>query len=141
MLSLKYSEEQAAEIMELSRACFHQITFDDATDHGMKDKDEALRLYEGHFDLTPEFVDETHARVVTAAVVKRVPPVRHLELTKFKPNNPVNSPARIIQLYKNRVLRSLPRPHYVLVYDSQGKGVGAIPLAKNWESRLLKRMA
>ncbi len=139
MLSLRYPEEQVVSIMDLARECFHRITFKDASDDGMGNKDEALRMYEGHFELSPEFVDETLIHVVTGATVKRNPPVRHLELTRFRPVNKANSPARIIQLYRNRTLRTMPRPHYVLVYDLYGHGIGALPLAKNWESRVLKR--
>jgi len=79
------------------------------------------------------------ASITAAKSVKRTPTTRHIELTKLNPKSP-NSPARIIELYKNRTLRNAPRPHYVVVYDVLGRGVGVIPLAKNWEQRLLKRL-
>lgn len=83
--------------------------------------------------------DPESASITAGKAIKRMPNVRHLQLTRMKPSKP-NSPARIIQLYRDRALRSLPRPHYVLVYDRNGRGVGAISLARDWEKRLLRRM-
>jgi hypothetical protein len=139
MLTMKYPEAEVVSIEEDARKCFHAINFKDASDADMSDKDAFIRMYEGHFELSPEFVDETQDKVVTAKVVKREPPVRRLELQRMDPNLRNNKPARIIQLYRNRSLRSQPRPHYVLVYDQRGRGMGAVPLARNWESRLLVR--
>jgi GNAT superfamily N-acetyltransferase len=82
---------------------------------------------------------DPNSNLVTAGkTVKRVPNVRHMELTTLKQDK--SNPARVIQLYRNRSLRSLPRPHYVMVYDQRGRGIGVLPLAKNWEQRLLSRM-
>lgn len=87
-----------------------------------------------------QFDPEQHS-ITAAQRVKRLPAIRHLELTRFRPRDRANSPARIIQLYRNRTLRAQPLPHFVLVYDRNGRGVGAITLPRQWQKRLVRAAA
>jgi hypothetical protein len=140
MVTMKYSEEETAKILAAAQKCFDQMNLESASDADMKDRDDAIRMYEGYFELPMSFAEETLQRVVTAATITRPPRARRIELKVLKPQDKANDPARIIQMYKNRTLKTAPRPFYVVVYDQLGRGAGTLKLPRNWESRLLKRM-
>jgi hypothetical protein len=141
MLSLNYDRERMVEFTRLAEGCFAGINLEDATDHGMNSTDPNVRMYEANFEIPVDFIEETHQRVVTAgSVVRRLPEKREIQLTKIKTNPIDGNAARAIRLYKNRALKSTPRPFYVVIYDQMGRTRGAIPLATNWESKLLKRV-
>ena len=111
-----------------------ELFADDTTDP----EDETDTWWQCFENIPPQRLKLVHAGKIAGKTVKRTPNVRHMELTHLPKDK--SNPARVIQLYRNRSLRSLPRPHYVMVYDQRGRGVGVLPLASKWEQRLLSRM-
>lgn len=85
--------------------------------------------YRAGLEISPEFIEETHKSIVTAANSKRTQPaqkpVRKMEVVRpaQKPKA-LQDAKQIIQKYRNRSLKGQPRPMYLLVYDYNGKPVG-----------------
>jgi hypothetical protein len=103
-------------------------------------RDNVVKTYEGRFPLPMSFINETQERVVTAATkVERVPATRRIELTKLPPQKTTpNDVERIVRMYKNRSLKTQPKPMYIVVYDVFGKPTGTIRVPSQWKSNLLK---
>jgi len=107
--------------------------------------DPTVTTYEGTFDIPQDFIESTQKHVVTGGVkkIKREPKVRHIELTyspkqKTKPSDT----ARVIRQYRNRSLRTQPKPMFVVVYDQLGRPTGTIPIGtgKQFKNQLLKML-
>jgi hypothetical protein len=140
MVSLSYDEQEMVLFTKLVTKCWESLNMEDASDAGMNGSDPVLRMYEASFDIPASFVEETHTRVVTAKSVSRLPNVRKLQLVDVRPDPMDTTPARTIRMFRNRSLKSMPKPFYILVYDQKGRVRGTVPLARNWESRLIKQV-
>jgi RNA:NAD 2'-phosphotransferase (TPT1/KptA family)/8-oxo-dGTP pyrophosphatase MutT (NUDIX family) len=141
MVSLHYDDARMVEFTKLAEQCWAELNFEDATDHELNGKDPTLRMYEAVFELPVEFIEETHQKVVIAGtLVRRIPERREIVLKQVKTSPIDTNAARAIQLFRNRSLKSLPKPFYIMLYDQKGRVRGALPLARNWQSRLLKRV-
>ena len=142
MLSLNFQEEVIVRVYATVLATFKEMTPESATDAGMSSigEDNTVVTYEGSFLLDQGFVDETYSKVVTGSqIVKRVPKVRHVELTVLKPTKvDTQDVGKIIRQYRNRSLKTQPKPMFVVVYDQRGRPTGTIPIGNNMKNTLLK---
>jgi hypothetical protein len=141
MLSLGFEEKVIVVVYAMVLATFKEMSPDSVTGTGVA-PDDTVITYEGSFKLPMEFVNETYNRVVTAAsVIKRVPKQRHIELTVMKPNKvEVEDVGKVIRQYRNRSLKTQPKPMFMLVYDQKGRPAGTIPLGGGFKNNLLKMM-
>ncbi len=130
LVSMKYSEELAAQVLANAEDAFISLDADAASDADMPDQDRRLRLYEAAFDLPEEFAWETREKVVTASVVRRVPQVRKIELIPLDQVTPTGTPAKTIEFYLDQATRSTPRAFAVNVVEQAAPGKG-----KDWEKR------
>jgi hypothetical protein len=144
MMSLEYDEDVIVLIYATVLACFKGMSQETDTDKGQSEvgKDNLVKTFQGTFQLPQVFVNETQAKVVTAASkIERAPKVRHLELTTMKPQKTtVNDAARVIREYRNRSLKTQSRPMFVIVYDQMGRPSGTLPLGSNFKNKLLQMM-
>ena len=143
MLSMNYAEEIIVRIYATILATFKEMTPESTTDAAMSavGKDDTIVTYEGSFQLPMNFVNETYDKVVTGAhkVVKRMPALRHIELTVMKPTKvDTQDVGKIIRQYRNRSLKTQPKPMFVVVYDQRGRPTGTIPIGNNMKNTLLK---
>ena len=87
-----------------------------------------------------EFYNQaTGKQVVTAGkTIKRPPKVRRIEFSVEKPAKPtVGDVARVIRQYRNRSLKTQPKPLFVVVYDQMGRPSGTLPLGPAFKNKLL----
>lgn len=145
MISLNYEEDVIIELYASVLQCFSSMTNESDTMAQFSDvsRDPTIKTYEGTFKMPIDFINETQRKVVTGAgkILQRQPQVRHLELTTVRPSkNDLGDVARVIRQYKNRSLRQQPKPLYVVVYDSQGRATGTLPLGNNFKNKLFQMM-
>jgi hypothetical protein len=145
MLSLKFEQAVITDVYARSLSCFAGMTMESSTqaDYSLAGKDPTMDTYKGTFQLPQSFVQETQKRVVTgASFVKRVPKQRVVEFVKAVPvnKNTINDAQRTIQMYKNRQLKTQPKPLYVLVYDTLGNPTGVLPVQQQWKNKLLRKI-
>lgn len=144
MLSMKFREEVIVRIYATVLATFQQMTPESTTDAGVSEvaKDNTVVTYEGSFQLPMDFVNETYNKVVTgSSILRRVPKVRHIELTVMKPTKIEESDvSRAIRQYKGRSIKNQPKPLYVVVYDQRGRPSGTLNLGPQFKNNLLKMM-
>lgn len=146
MMAMEYDEQVIVELYATVLATFKSMSTeaDSAKEQDVTGQDPTVSIYEGTFDIPMTFVNETQKRVVTAATkIVRQPKVRHLELTyspkeKTKPSDT----ARVIRQYRQRSIKTQPKPMYIIVYDQMGRATGTIPLGpgKNFKNELLKHL-
>jgi hypothetical protein len=151
MMTMGYDREIQVQLYSAALACFDEITPSSEADARQPEytRDDVVQVYEGTFPMPASFIDQTQARIVTAAPnVKRspappVPMTRVIQMTKMPPNKITPTEAeRTIRMYKNRSLTSQPKPMYIVVYDMAGKPTGVLPLNPAnpaWKSQLLRR--
>ena len=131
MMAMEYDEQVIVELYATVLATFKSMSTeaDSAKEQDVTGQDPTVSIYEGTFDIPMTFINETQKRVVTAATkIMRQPKVRHLELTyspkeKTKPSDT----ARVIRQYRQRSIKTQPKPMYIIVYDQMGRATGTIP--------------
>src|SRR5271157_3311059 len=140
MIAMEYEEKIIVAIYALALATFKELKTD--TGATKASNDNTVVTYAASFQLPQAFVNETRQKVVVGSrVIKRVPPVRHIELTHVKPTKvQVEDVGKVIRQYKNRSLKTQPKPMYVVVYDMRGRPTGTIPIGSNFKNNLLKMM-
>ena len=86
-----------------------------------------------------EFYNQAITNRLTAGkVIKRPPKIRRIELSVEKPAKPtVSDVARVIRQYRNRSLKTQPKPLFVVVYDQMGRPSGTLPLGPAFKNKLL----
>lgn len=85
--------------------------------------------YRAGLEISPEFINETHSAIVTAAAKRNQPAtgksVRRMEVIRPVPKTRALQEAQqVIKKYRNRSLKGQPRPMFLLVYDYNGRPVG-----------------
>lgn len=140
MLSMKYDKDVCVMIYAAASLCFKELTTEADTESSLPDsaQDETIKTYVGSFVLPQVFIDETYDKVVTAGVqIKRTPQYRRIEFVEHEPNkNTLGDAQRVIKMYRNRTIKTQPKPLYVIVYDQTGHPAGSIL----WKDQLLKKM-
>lgn len=142
MISLQYEEQVIVRIYALVLATFQEMSPEAKTgDQGVA-ADDTVVTYQGSFPMPPEFVNETQKKVVTAAaVIKRLPAQRRIELTMLKPNKiDQNDVEKVIRQYRGKTFKTQPKPMYVIVYDQKGRPTGTLSLGPNFRHNLLKKV-
>lgn len=145
MMSMKYDKEVITDIYARALSAFSGMNVDSSTQAKFTDvaQDPNIETYKALFKLPQSFVQETQERVVTsAAYIKRAPAVRQIEFGTAVPTNKNNMGdlQRTIRQFRNRQLKTQPKPLYVIVYDVQGRPTGVLPVAQRWKSQLLQRI-
>jgi hypothetical protein len=145
MISLKFDQKVITDVYARALSCFAGMSMESSTqsDYTEAGQDPTMDTYKGTFVLPMSFVQETQKRVVTgASFVKRVPKQRVMEFVKAVPvnKNTINDAQRTIQMYKNRQLKTQPKPLYVLVYDMNGNPTGVLPVDQQWKNKLLRKI-
>jgi hypothetical protein len=145
MMSLRFDQAVITDVYARALSCFAGMTMESSTqaDYDKAGQDPTMNTYQGTFILPQSFVQETQKRVVTgASFVKRVPKQRVVEFVKAVPvnKNTIDDAKRTIQMYKNRQLKTQPKPLYVLVYDMNGNPTGVLPVDQQWKSKLLRKI-
>lgn len=141
MLNLKFSDEVCTLIYSCVLNCFKGLSMDSdagyTEDHAFNEN--MVQTYRGTFSMPLDFVDETYDRVVTASsVLHRVPPTRKLLMTPFvPPRSKLNEAARVIRMFRNKVIRQQPRPMYLVLYDQTGRPAAAQPYNR-FKNKLLR---
>jgi hypothetical protein len=136
MTSLEFNQEIIVQTYASILSCYKNLTREYEAPKGILA--DSSPMVEGHFPLPQNFVNETQTRVVTAKKLERIPPTRHLELHPEKPMKPSASDVgRIIRQYRHRSLNQ-PRAMYIIVYDSNGKPTGTVPVNKNFKNNVLR---
>ena len=137
MISMKYDEDRITAITQAADACFMGLGNDDASDAGL-DPDRGIRMYEGHFELPIEFVEETHKRVVLAGKVQRSPEFREITLRPLATEEIDSLPEPHIQMFRDMITKTTPKPFSVQVIDKPSEERARGPKPREWESRLLQ---
>jgi hypothetical protein len=141
MLSMEYEESVIVEIYALVLNTFKGMSkeSDSAKEQDRTGADPIVRTFEGTFKMPVSFVNETQAKVVTAATkILRLPKTRHIELSyEPKRKTTVGDTARVIRQYRNRSLKQQPKPLYVIVYDQMGRPTGTLSLGPQFKNKLL----
>jgi hypothetical protein len=144
MLSMGYAEEVCVQICATVLTCFKNFSSKNDTQANlpMVGHDDSIVTYEGEFVMPQIFVDETYDKVVTAAtIIKRLPIVRHLELTHVPPTkNTMSDAARAVKLFRGVSLTNQPQPLYVMVYDQKGRSRGVLPMTPNFKNQVLQNL-
>lgn len=147
MLAQEYEEPVIVKMYQVVLSTFKSMSTeaDTAKDQDVGGQDPTVQMYEGTFDIPMDFINATQKHVVTGSgkKLKREPKVRHIELTyspkqKIKPSDT----ARVIRQYRNRSLKTQPKPMFVIVYDQLGRATGTIPIGtgKQFKNQLLKML-
>ncbi len=145
MMSLSFNQAVITDIYARALSCFAGMDMNSSTqaDFPASAQDHHIQTFEGKFALPTSFVEETYNRVVTGAqVVKRLPAVRKIEFAPATPANRINTndAQRVIKMYRNRQLKSQPKPLFIIVYDQMGNATGVLPVQQQWKSKLLQRI-
>lgn len=131
MLSQSFPEMVVVDVYSRILNCWTGMNIDDDTDESLTTmSDNVVKTYESKFQLPQQFINTTQERIITGGskIFRRTPsllPKRELELTYMdtRPQN-AGDAARVIRMYRNRILRHQPNPLYVLLYDMKGRPVG-----------------
>ena len=145
MISMKFDQKVITDIYARVLSCFAGMNMDSSTQANLDEtlQDSTMQTYRGTFKIPIDFVQETQKRIVTgASFVQRMPKVRSIEFAKAPPVNKydINDARRTIQMYKNRQLKTQPKPLYIIVYDQMGRQTGVLPVDQQWKSKLLKKI-
>jgi hypothetical protein len=147
MIAQEYEEPVIVKMYQTVLSTFKSMSTeaDTAKDQDVSGQDPTVQIYEGTFDIPMDFINATQKHVVTGSgkKLKREPKVRHIELTyspkqKIKPSDS----ARVIRQYRNRSLKTQPKPMFVIVYDQLGRATGTIPIGtgKTFKNQLLRML-
>lgn len=141
MLAMDFKEEVIVQTYGTILNCYKSMSKETDSDkqEGEMTEDDFVKVYTGTFNLPQTFVNETQNRVVTAGkVIKRPPVYRKIELSTEKPAKPTTTDvARVIRQYRNRSLRTQPKPLFVVVYDQVGRPSGTLSLGPQFKNKLL----
>ncbi len=146
MISLKYDQDVIVKLYAAALQCFKDMTNESDTMSQFSDvsRDPTIKTFEGTFKMPIDFINQTQEKVVTGGSgkrIQRVPVVRHLELTQTRPNKAdLGDVARVIRQYRNRSIKTQPKPMFVIVYDQMGRPSGTLPLGQNFRNTLLKQI-
>jgi len=145
MMSLSFDQAVITDIYARALSCFAGLDMSSSTqaEFPASAQDHQVQTFEGKFALPMSFVEETHNRVVTGAqVIKRLPAVRKIEFAPTVPSNKIDTrdAQRVIKMYRNRQLKTQPKPLFIIVYDQMGNATGVLPVQQQWKSKLLQRI-
>src|SRR5271157_581799 len=141
MLAMEFQEEVIVQTYGTILNCYKGMSKETDSDkqEGEMTEDDFVKVYTGTFNLPQSFVNETQNKIVTAGkVIKRPPVYRRIELSTEKPPKPTTSDvARVIRQYRNRSLKTQPKPLFVVVYDQVGRPSGTLSLGPQFKNKLL----
>ena len=142
MLSLNFREEVIVRIYALALATFQEMTPESNDGKQGIGEDNTVVTYAGSFPLPQDFVNETQQKVVTAAaVIKRLPAQRRIELSVLKPQKiDKDDVEKVIRQYRGKTLKTQPKPMYVIVYDQKGRPTGTLSLGPQFRHKLLEKV-